>query len=148
MIKWFRLHSFLQVKFKKKNNSNRALTKHFSVLCILCHNVQHVFGLHDLRERNGAKRVSTNWVMGNWWCWRGIHFFFHKSFSAPGSSGHETFSDHKTPFSYFPINLFHTHQHRGFPWYTLLHNPAVSDFLHAFIACFKYKQTQTLKGNT
>lgn len=35
---------------------NSALTEHFSVLCILCHDVQHVFGLHDLRGIKGEKK--------------------------------------------------------------------------------------------
>lgn len=51
---------------------NTALTKHFSVLCILCHNVQHVFGLHDLREMEQKELM---------WSWAAIaeHIFYKSS---------------------------------------------------------------------
>lgn len=40
----------LNVGYTRQNiGEDATLTKHFSVLCILSHDVQHVFGLHDLR---------------------------------------------------------------------------------------------------
>lgn len=86
------------------------LTKHFSILCILRHDVQHVFGLHDLREREKREDIkATSWVMGmtrNAF----LFLFSHPVQSSPGSFGHQTFSNHRNPPLIFPCTLVpHTH---------------------------------------
>lgn len=111
---------------------NSALTEHFSVLCILCHDVQHVFGLHDLRGIKGEKKELE---LGRWQQPMIMHF---KCISLKSSLPGNIFWRQSPTLSYFLTNMSHTN-HMTFWWYTVLCNPAVSHFLIA--CCFKYHNT-------
>lgn len=62
------------------------LTKHLSVLCVLCYYVQHVFSLHDLREKE-RENDHLNQLGHHWW----QRLNFSKQNFAPGISRHEIF---------------------------------------------------------
>ena len=48
-------NTWAENSIKPMRNQEFQLTEHLSVLCVLRHNVQHVFGLHDLKKIIGTK---------------------------------------------------------------------------------------------
>lgn len=103
---------------------NSALTEHFSVLCILCHNVQHVFGLHDLRGIKGEKKELE---LGRRQQLLIMHF---KCISLKSSLPGNIFWPQTPHLGILPYKPYQPHD---LWWYTLLCNPAVS---HLLTACY------------
>lgn len=96
---------------------------YFSILCILCHNVQHVFGLHDLRETQSEKEFKPT---GSLAAGDDEEYIFRVKLApspsvqlTPGISGHETFSNHKNPLLILlHILVPHTHKTTT-PWLSM-----------------------------